>query len=419
MVAAVAASCLAAGLALPASAQQYQDRLVSANPANYTPNLIADSVVAHPRTLALAVSPDTVYIGGQFNTVSDSKKAQYTQRTNLFAVNRSNGALLPWAPAVDGLVWSVTVSGGSVYIGGDFKTVNGVSRPSIAKLDAVTGVLDTSFKPPINAGRVTEIKMVGSRLFVSGGFGPKLIALNPTTGANTGYFKSTVVAGSFLNASGSGQIYRFAVNPQGTRLVAVGDFRTVNGVAAARVFMLDLTETSATLDPWHYEPFEHYCLGTSWGAYVQDVDFSPDGSYFAVAAAGYVVPDGTTGYVCDAVARFETDIAAPDQPTWINYTGGDTLRSVAITGTAVYVQGHNRWLNNPYGKDSAGPGATDARGGGSVDPTTGLAMSWAPPHPCSDGGRVIVATDDGVWFGNDSKYFGNEPRIGLAFTPLS
>jgi len=410
---------LSAGLGMPASAQMYQDRLVSADPANYTPNLIADSVVGHPRTLAIAVSTDTVYVGGQFNTISNSTKTVNTVRPNLFAVNRSDGALLPWAPVVDGLVWSIAVSGGSVYIGGDFKTVNGISRPSIAKIDAVTGVLDQSFKPPINGGRVADIQLVNGRLFVAGAFGPKLLALNPATGANTGYFKSLVVAGSFLNASGSGQIYRFAVNPQNTRLVAVGDFRTVNGAAAARVFMVDLGTTSVSLDPRHYEPFEHYCTGTSWGAYVQDVDFSPDGTYFAVAAAGYIVPSGTTGYVCDAVARFETDISAPSQPTWINYTGGDTLRSVAITGTAVYVQGHNRWLNNPDGVDSAGPGATDALGGGSVDPVSGLAMSWAPPHACSDGGRVIVATDDGIWFGNDSKWFNGESRIGLAFTPLS
>lgn len=419
IITAVAASFLAAGLGAPASAQMYQDRLASPDPANYTPNLIADSVVGHPRTLAIAVSTDTVYIGGQFNTISNSAKTQYTVRPNLFAVNRANGVLQSWAPAVDAPVWSMAVEGNSVYIGGDFKNVNGVSRPSIAKLDAVTGALDTSFRPPINTGRVTDIQLVNGRLFVSGGFGPKLLALNPATGANTGYFKDLVVAGSFLNASGSGQIYRFAVNPQNTRLVAVGDFRTVNGVPAARVFMADLGATSVTLDPWHYEPFENYCLGTSWGAYVQDVDFSPDGSYFAVAAAGFVVPDGTTGYVCDAVARFETDIPAPSQPTWINYTGGDTLRSVAITGTAVYVQGHNRWLNNPDGRDTAGPGATDAKGGGSVDPVTGLAMSWAPPHPSSDGGRVIVATNDGLWLGSDAKYFANEPRIGIAFTPLS
>jgi hypothetical protein len=418
-VAALAIAGLVLGAGSPASAQMAQDRLVSSDPANYTPDLIADSVVAHPRTLAIGVSSDTTYIGGQFNTISNNTKTQLTVRPNLFAVNRFTGDLLPWNPVVNAPVWTIAVSGSSVYIGGDFTTVNGIARPRIAKVDAVTGAVDPNFKPPINSGRVSDIKLVNGMLFVAGAFGPKLLALNPSTGANLGYFKNTVIAGSFLNASGSGQIYRFAVNPQNTRLVAVGDFKTVNGRAAARVFMLNLDPTSASLNDWHYEPFEHMCSSANWGAYVQDVDFSPDGSYFAVAAAGFVPPAGTTGYVCDSVARFETDTAAPSAPTWINYTGGDTLRSVAITGAAVYVQGHSRWLNNPQGRDSAGPGAVVAMGGGSVDPTTGLAMSWAPPHPCSDGGRAITVTDDGIWFGNDSKWFGTEPRIGIAFTPLS
>jgi hypothetical protein len=419
IVAFLAAFCLVGGLTTPASAQLYQDRLVSADPANYTPDLIPDQVVAHPRTLALGVSDTTVYVGGQFDTISNNLRTQFTVRPNLFAFDRYKGTILPWAPTVDGLVWSILVDGSSVYIGGDFKTVDGVSRPAIAKLDATTGALDPTFKPPINAGRVTDIKLINGMLFVSGSFGPKLIALNPTTGANTKYFSGITVAGSWINASGSGEIYRFAVDPQVNRLVAVGDFKTVNGREASRVFMLDLTPSSVTLDPWHYEPFEHYCSSASWPAYVQDVDFSPDGTYFAVVSAGYVPPSGTQGYVCDAAARFETDIPDPSQPTWINYTGGDTLRSVAITGASVYVQGHSRWLDNPYGHDSKGWGAVDAYGGGAIDPNTGQAQAWNPPHPCSDGGRVIVATTDGVWWGGDWTYFGDEPRKGIAFTPLS
>ena len=56
--------------------------------------------------------------------------------------------------------------------------------------------------------------------------------------------------------------------------------------------------------------------------------------------------------------RFETaNVSSTAQPTWINWTGGDTLYSVAVTGPAVYVGGHQRWLDNPLGHDSAGPGA--------------------------------------------------------------
>jgi hypothetical protein len=59
----------------------------------------------------------------------------------------------------------------------------------------------------------------------------------------------------------------------------------------------------------------------------------------------YDVQIGTS--VCDAAARFEIADKAPTAPTWINYTGGDTLHSVEVTRAATYVQGHNRWLDNP------------------------------------------------------------------------
>lgn len=412
-VLAVASTLLPAPAAF---AQQRQDAVVSEDPADYTPNLVSDSVVAKPRALALGVSPDTVYVGGQFNQVSNAKRTVFDVRSHLFAFNRTTGALSSWSPRVDRPVWSILVAGDSVYIGGDFRTVNGQARPILAKLDRTTGALDTSFVPPINTGRVTEIRLVNGRLLVSGSFGPKLIALDPTTGRNTRYLNSISIAGSV--DSKPGIIAKFAVNPQGTRLVAVGSFLTVNGQRSARVMMLDLNATNAAPNAWHYEPLEKRCASTQVLDYVTDVDFSPDGSYFAVVSTGFVPPSGTTGYICDAVARFETDVPAPSQPTWINYTGGDTLRSVAITGSAVYVQGHSRWLNNPQGRDSAGPGAVEARGGGAVDPATGLALSWAPDHACADGGRDILVTDDGIWWANDSKYWANEPRIGIQFTPL-
>ena len=96
------------------------------------------------------------------------------------------------------------------------------------------------------------------------------------------------------------------------------------------------------------------------------MDFSPDGSYFVIVSTGG--PNGTNG-ICDAAARFETaNVSSTVEPTWINWTGGDSLWSVAVTGAAVYVGGHQRWLDNPFGLDSAGPGAVSRPGIGAIDP---------------------------------------------------
>ena len=85
----------------------------------------------------------------------------------------------------------------------------------------------------------------------------------------------------------------------------------------------------------------------------------------------------------------------------------------------MYAQGHFQWLDNPFGFASRdGGGAARRLGIGAINPTTGLALPWAPNKPASTGGRALVATDAGLWVGSDSQYFGGEPRSGIAFAPL-
>jgi hypothetical protein len=146
------------------------------------------------------------------------------------------------------------------------------------------------------------------------------------------------------------------------------------------------------------------------------VDFAPDGSYFVIVATGG--PTGTSG-VCDAAARFETaNVSSTAAPTWINWTGGDTLWSVAITGSAVYVGGHQRWLDNPQGRDSAGPGAVSRPGIGAINPATGKALAWNPTKSRNNGTTVLYATPGGLWAGGDSTRFGREDHAGFGFAPL-
>ena len=78
-------------------------------------------------------------------------------------------------------------SGDSVYIGGKFTTVDGIARPRLVKVDATTGVVDETFNAKVKSGRVSELDMVNGRLIVGGSFAKKLMALNPDTGADTGY----------------------------------------------------------------------------------------------------------------------------------------------------------------------------------------------------------------------------------------
>jgi hypothetical protein len=388
--------------------------VVSANPANFTPNVASGAVYKFVQV------GGTMYAGGSFSSVSTapgvSPGGTFT-RNNIVAFDPTSGVIRSFAPNVAGEVWALASNGTSLYVGGTFATVNGVARRSVAKLDPVTGAVDTAFNANLTSGRVTDAAVVGGRLLVAGTFPGKLRALNLASGANTGYV-NVGISGTVADNAGPTQVYRFAVNPAGTRLVGVGNFTTVGGQTRWRAFMLDLGAT-ATVTTWWYPPLQNMCQATSLPDYVKDVDFSPDGSWFAVVATGFVPQAGGIGRdLCDATARFETNLPNPFRPTWINYTGGDTLHSVAATDVAVYVQGHQRWLDNPQGRNSAGPGAVSRPGIGAIGPTTGLALTWNPTKDRGVGGKDLYVTSQGLWVGSDTTHIGGETHARIALMPV-
>ena len=394
------------------------DGVVSENPADVTPNVESDSVVGAPAVHALAAKNGAIFAGGEFRTVTNPSGTTSFQRHNVMGFDAVTGAMRPFAPVVNGTVWAIEPSGKALFLGGEFTSVNGHSHRAVVKVNATTGAVISKFAPNIPSGTITEIRMARGRLIVGGDFPGKLRALDPATGKDTGYI-SLPIQGQVAGNAGSTEVYRFAVSPNERRLVAIGNFTSVNGAERWRAFMLTLKRGAARLNPWYYAPLKRPCLALSIPSYLRDVDFSPDGTYFVMVSSGFVPQSGGLGTdVCDAAARFETAVSNPTAPTWINYTGGDTLHSVAVTGAAVYVQGHQRWLDNPYGHDDAGPGAVPREGIGAIHPTTGAALDWNPGKTRGVGGKDFLVTASGLWVGSDGQRFNGEYRSRIAFCPL-
>ena len=406
---------LAATTAGTADASPAIGRVVSTNPVNYTPNITNGAAYKSAEANGL------LYVGGSFTSVTAAAGTTPTgtfTRNHILAFNAATGSIsTSFAPNVNGAVWAIVPSGTSLYIGGSFSSVNGVARRGLAKVNATTGAVDTSFNAGLTSGNVTEAALVNGRLIISGTFPKKILAVNPTTGANTGYI-TIAVTGTVASNAGPVEVYRFAVNPAGTKLVGVGNFTTVGGKTHYRAFMLDLGTTAASVSAWNYTPLQQRCAADSLTDYMRDVDFSPDGSYFVFVSTGYVPLSGQIGIaLCDAAARFETANLSPTRPTWINYTGGDTLHSVAVTDKAVYVQGHQRWLDNPQGRDNAGPGAVSRPGIGAIDPVGGKALSWNPTKDRGVGGKDLLVTARGLWVASDTAHIGHETRMRIALLP--
>jgi hypothetical protein len=388
--------------------------VVSADPANFTPNVASGAVYKFVQV------GGTMYAGGAFSSVSTPAGVSpggTFARSNIVAFNATTGVISSFAPSVNGEVWALASDGASLWIGGTFTSVNGTARRGVAKLNPATGAVDSAFNANLASGKVTELALVGGRLLAGGTFPGKLRAVNPGTGANTGYLNLSI-SGSVTSNAGPVEVYRFAVNPAGTRLVAVGNFTSVLGQTRYRAFMLTLGAT-ASLNSWYYPPLQNLCRAASLPDYMRDVDFSPDGSWFAFVSTGFIPQAGGVGRdLCDATARFETDVAAPVRPTWINYTGGDTLHSVAATDVAVYVQGHQRWLDNPQGSNAPGPGAVSRPGIGAINPATGLALLWNPTKERGVGGKDLYVTSRGLWVGSDTNRIGGETRRRIALMPV-
>ena len=392
--------------------------VVSTNPANFTPHVVDGGGVGPTEIFALARRGGTMYAGGHFATVQNARRTTTFDRSNLMSFSVRTGAVRALAPQINGEVLAVQPVGRFLYIGGRFTIVNGQRRRSIAKINAVTGRVDPVFNSRLD-GDVTDIRMVRSRLVVAGHFSRGMVALNPRNGSATGYIRARI-SGTVARDAGRVGVTHLAVNRSATRLLAVGNFRTVRGRARPRAFMLNLGPRRTRLNPWHYRPFAHICRRVDKPDYLRDVDFSPNGRYFVIVSTGSTPRRGGTGRdVCDAAARFETAIKAPRRPTWINYSGGDTLHSVAATGSAVYIQGHQLAVNDPLfvrGR-RARTGRVGRPGIAALNSRNGRALAWNPGKTRGIGGKEFLATRAGLWVGSDGARFGGEIHDNIAFCP--
>ncbi len=282
-------------LGLAAAGSVAHDRVVSENPANFTPNVVSDTVVPQPAVYALGKRGDTMYAGGSFRTVSDATGATTVQRHNLVAFNATSGAISAFAPVFNGEVWAIASWKSALFVGGTFTSVNGVARQGLVKLNATTGEVVADFAPAFSAGEVTEIRVPRGRLIVGGSFPGELLALNLRTGADTGYI-DLPISGKVATNAGATKVYRFAVSSAGKRLVAIGNFTAVAGHERWRAFMVNLGRDRARLNPWSYAPLKRACMASTIPEYLKDVDFAPNGSYFVIVSSGAVGASGWPGH---------------------------------------------------------------------------------------------------------------------------
>ena len=327
-----------------------------------------------------------------------------------------------FAPNIDGAVYSlVATPDGHVIAGGTFNNVNTVASPKLTKLNLSNGQRVTAFTAKAD-GRVKDMVLRNGKLYIAGGFGRvnntvrhRLAAVNPNSGALDPNFVIPVTQSR--DGTSIPSVYAMEADPAGTKLMIIGNFTNVGGQSRWQAAMIDLTTSPETVANWHTERYGASALcASAFYTYMRDVAFSPDGSYFAIVTTGAY----RAGTLCDTTARWESNATGSNlQPTWADSTGGDTLHSVAITGTVIYSGGHQRWSNNPFAADRAGPGAVSREGIVALDPDTGLALSWNPGRTRGVGVFVLYPTEQGLWLGSDTDMVAGETHRKLALFPLA
>jgi hypothetical protein len=144
----------------------------------------------HPSSLLVAGG--WLFVGGSLTQV-DGKR-----RKGLAAFDLLTRRVTPWSPIVGDIgdpffagVVSMAADGDAIYVGGDFTTVDGVSRLGAAALGAASGeVLDWNPEagadpgPRIELGAVRSIATAASRVYIGGEFESPRVGLFAVDGSS-------------------------------------------------------------------------------------------------------------------------------------------------------------------------------------------------------------------------------------------
>jgi hypothetical protein len=294
-----------------------QDKVVSAVPSAATPNAVDGTV------FGIAQVGTTIVMGGSFTSVTSPNRATTYSLPYVIAFDQATGAVnTAFAPNLDGQVNAVLPgpTAGTVYVGGSFNNINGVKAKGLVLLNVSNGSRVAGFATLTMNGIVNTVARSGNRLFLGGTFTTigvqnrgGIASFNATTGALDTFMTSTVTVNHNWTATNGGAkggvgVSKIDVTPDGSRLVAIGNFKLVDGLSRDQVAMWNTAGNTAVVRAdWQTHGYEAACYYWAYDSYIRDVDFSPDGSYFVIGATG-----GGIGTLCDTAARFNTADSGTD-----------------------------------------------------------------------------------------------------------
>ncbi|WP_066361021.1 outer membrane protein assembly factor BamB family protein [Herbidospora mongoliensis] len=364
---------------------------------------------ANSTVRGLAVIGDTLYAGGAFTQVAGQN------RTRLAAVDVNSGALRGWNPGANNTIMAMAPApnGGSVVVGGQFRTLGGATRLFLGSVD-LNGTV-TGWTPPAscdvasNQCWVLDLAADNDSVYAAiAGVGGRLAAYRLSDGSRRwqrtadGDVESVAVRGSYVYAAGhfcpdfagfqrcdfaavdtgtgavdtdfaptaNGQVFALSAGPDALR--AGGGYGQLNGVSRPNYTEFPLIPPSGdvTLIPtgssWRYLD-NGSDQGTAWRA----TGFNDSGWPQGAAQFGFgdgderqVIASGRTTYY------FRTTFGVASALSQL------TMSVIRDDGAIVYVNGNEVWRNNlPGGTITAGSFATSTISGTAESQWTDVTLS--------------------------------------------
>ncbi|MEU7574563.1 hypothetical protein [Micromonospora sp. NPDC049240] len=406
-------------------------RLMPSTPRTDTPRITNGEITD------IEVIGNRVFIAGTFTSIANVGGTAIAQKS-LASYNLDTGKVdTGFKPTIDGAVAAVEASpdGTSLYIAGSFNTINGVTKRKIARLNPTTGAPVAAFTATASA-RATALAVSPTAVYVGGQFATVngvarsgLAALNPTTGAVDTAFNLPVTGG--IGVGGMLTVQQLKLTHDRSKLLVVHTGRQIAGQDRYGVALIGTA--SKALLPWRTRLWED---NLSFVGGIQRVfagDIAPDDSYFVVTSGS----GGDRPPINDTAIAYSLTGNDHVEPLWIS-RHFDSIYSVAITDTAVYVGGHFSWQESPTsnvpwpGLDNVGYGTGQGLSGyglgdqvvrrdhlGALDPLTGTALEWNPGSNSYEGEKAMLATARGLLVGGDGNVKGGKTTGRVAFFDLS
>ncbi|MBB5871169.1 hypothetical protein F4553_004548 [Allocatelliglobosispora scoriae] len=256
--------------------------------------------------MALATKGNILYVGGAFTHAYVGGKS--VARTRLAAINVATGVLLPWKPTADAPVRALAANEAAVFIAGEFATINGTKRDSLAAVDPTSGS-NKVFSHKIS-GHPKTLALTSQRLYLGG----SVTSVDGVVvqGAAAFDLSNGALAKGWAPKPNKSNVNSIVIGSGGVYLG--GSFTNVGSVAG--------TKSLALVDP---------ATGAAKAGFTPDIAYNVNGLtlngdkvYAAVAGPG---------------GRIMSVNAANGDAAWTVTTDGD-VQAVAVLDSVIYFGGH-------------------------------------------------------------------------------